>query len=334
MRTQISISGKAIFLILLLSSGFFFIFRGVHEKQKYSQAIKLESLNPANCVEGTYVIGEINSYVRKNISDSGSENYSGTSQSYLTLGALYEIYTIPMGDQAYICVMAKDDDTKKKLEALYTGDNEPVLVEGEIIRSPVEINKKWYEGVEGFDPEKVEPVLILRQAQISERYKIISPGITLLVIGVFLLLSTGFDGIIAKREVRMQDSPRTAAYTGSRNVGFIKQEMLQESYKLKSLEKQLTDLQRGSLFRLPVLAVGIFVFTNFDLASIKIIGILLILSAIRSILRGFIHSGNGISLWFAKVFNVDSLSVRVNQSRDKVNSMREAVERAASQKIQ
>ncbi len=55
--------------------------------------------------EGAYVTGNIDSYIGQYM--YGSNKFSGMSQGYLNVfGKSYDFYTVPVGKESYICIMA------------------------------------------------------------------------------------------------------------------------------------------------------------------------------------------------------------------------------------
>lgn len=187
MRTQILIKRKMFVWLLLLLLGLFFLFSGIEGYNKYKNAAELETLDMHHLEAGTYVSGNIGACVKKNMAEAGPEEYSGVGHVYVTFGKEYDIYTIPVAEHSYIRVMAGDADTKLELEKMMNRAEKTVYFEGEIVKSPLDVNYAWYHDIEEFDVDSLETGYMIKQKKIGETYKRIYPGIAILCLCVYLL---------------------------------------------------------------------------------------------------------------------------------------------------
>lgn len=100
MKYHVFISKREILTGIIFIVGLIILFNGLHSTYKYNHALNLNTLKERELKEGAYVIGNIDTYVGKNL--YGSNRFSGISISLITIsGKVYDFYTIPVGQKSY-----------------------------------------------------------------------------------------------------------------------------------------------------------------------------------------------------------------------------------------
>lgn len=116
MKYHIFISKKELLTGVFFIVGFLFLLNGIHSTYKCNHVLNLKELEAHELKEGVCVSGNIDSYIGKHL--SGNNKFFGVGQSHLTLfGQSYDFYTIPVGKNSYICILAFSKSLKEQLEA-------------------------------------------------------------------------------------------------------------------------------------------------------------------------------------------------------------------------
>lgn len=200
MRTNISISKRIVFNIIIFVIGLVLLLGGVKSYYKYTHAIPIKNLNEWDCKEGKYVTGNIDEYVVKKM--AGTDKYAGISSTLLTLtGKAYDFYTIPIAQNSYIRIMISDDSILDKLKNFTEGKGEGVYFEGEIINSPIEeISLKWYDGIEGFSSADVVKSYVIKEINIKSKKDMTYIGFLLVIFSILLFYSSGGINSVVTKE--------------------------------------------------------------------------------------------------------------------------------------
>lgn len=187
MRTYIYVS-KTIFLALfLLALGISLVYVGEKSAEAYENAIDVKQLTSAQCVEGQYVKGTIDSYLVKTFSDVLGTAQSGQSSSELTLLVRYDTYTISTADKRYLQVELYDRAKVNALERFKEGKGDGVAFEGVIVQEEI-ANPEWYDGIPDFDAKKLIKGFVLKEQAITGRIKLKTTGLMTIVMGAFLCI--------------------------------------------------------------------------------------------------------------------------------------------------
>ncbi len=194
MKVKITLSKEALFTIILLLVGICFFIYGLNVFNRKSNLLQLDDLCIEECKSGQFVSGNINSYILKQISDSGKGSYSGVSQSYNSFGVWHDIYTIPIDNNCYIRIMISDINMLKQMKVFEKGKAIDIYFEGEIIKAPIKPNYKWYESIEVLGSNCTNNIVseyIIKKANIDEKEKFLYAGIFLLIIASVQIIFIG-----------------------------------------------------------------------------------------------------------------------------------------------
>ena len=324
MRTNISISKRIVFNIIIFVIGLVLLLGGVKSYYKYKHAIPIKNLNEWNCKEGKYVTGNIDEYVVRKMEGTGK--FAGSGHTLLTLtGKAYEFYTIPIAENSYIQIMISDNSILDKLKNYTEGKGEGVNFEGEIITPPIEISLEWYNGIEGFNTENLVKSYVIKEINIKNKKDLTYIGFLLVIFSVLLFYSNGgINSVITKENDIDSLKPKNNNYANSYNKS---NELLLEKNKLQLFEKRLSELKKKCLVSFILLGLGIYIVVVFHFLEIKLIGILLIIYSVKCIWRYFINSGSEPALWIVRKFGLESVSVKIEECRINVWEIERLLER-------
>lgn len=325
MKYHVFITKREILTAILLIIGLTLLCWGINSyyktNYKSNHALNLENLNEHMLKDGDYVLGTIDTYIGQEL--YGSNKFSGVSITFITSGKTYNFYTIPFGQNSYICIMAYSKSLLSQLEAFENGHGEDVAFTGIIVEPPTDLNYNWYTNVEGFNTEDLIDSFVIRETDF-ERNKdinkhIIYAGIILLAIAALLFFSAG--GI---KNFIMKESDNTRSvynnYAKSYNGN---NELLTEKMQLETLERRLKSIKRAAILCLALLLIGIYIVYSAYLLEIKVLGILLILISVRGIWNYFINSANTLAKSLVKRFTLKSLSVQIEEHRKNIEKLQE-----------
>lgn len=319
MRTQISITKRNIFTLILFLLGLYCLYRGIYSDYKYKHAIPLETLQEQSCKEGAYVVGYIDSYLGMKI--YGSNRFSGVSQTFLSLAESWDFYTIPVSENTYIEVMLSDKATKNALDDFTEGKGEGVYFEGEIIKPVTGANLNWYASLEDFDMDTLIQSFVIREATLEKKKDIAYLGIILLMVSLLLFIAAGgINSILIKEPI--EDIPDRTAYEFAKSYN-KQNELIVEINRLETLENRLASFRKSCLFGFPILGLGVYILNQAYLLEAKFIGLLLILSAVRNIWRYFINSTNALSVFLAEKCNLNTLALQMRQCEKNIDLLKE-----------
>lgn len=312
MKYHISISKKEIFTAVILIVGFILLFKGIHSAYRYNHALNLETLNERGLKEGTYVTGNINSYIGQIM--YGSNKFNGVSMGWVTLGKTYEFYTIPIEGGSYIALMISDASVIEKLNAFDNGYGEGVYFEGIIIEPPTELNYKWYEHVEGFNMESLIDSVVIQEANLKGKNTTYL-GFLLIVIASLIFFSSG--GI---KNVVMEETDNSGSvYNNYAKLYSKDNELRAEQMQLETLEKRLLSMKRTCILCPFILAFGIYMIYQFHL----LIGIMLIITSISNAWNYFINSANTLAKSLVRRLTLKSISIQIEEHRQNIERLQE-----------
>ena len=154
-----------------------------------NHALILDNLEEHELKNGACVTGDIDTYIGQIMYGSGK--FSGVSQSLITSGKTYNFYTIPVGHNSYICIMAYSKSLLSQLEAFENGYGKKVSFEGIIVEPPTDLNDNWYRNVEGFDTENLIRSFVIKETDFDRNKNFVYGGVSLLAIAALLFFSAG-----------------------------------------------------------------------------------------------------------------------------------------------
>lgn len=184
MKTTIYITKKLAITFLLLAIGVYCTLYGILSLYREFRCIPIGDLTMANYRKGAYVAGTIDSCVTNNVQGKDF----GESVGFITMGAIYHCYTIPMADSHYIRIMLPNEDTVDALDDLIAGECEGVYVEGQIVKQITERNIPWYEHCEQIKnpQEEVLDGYEIRQISFSNRRNVLYFGLGMLLVMILV----------------------------------------------------------------------------------------------------------------------------------------------------
>lgn len=317
MKYHVSITKREVITALLLIIGLTLLFRGIHSYYKSNHALNLENLNEQRLKDGDYVIGNIDTYIGQIM--YGSNQFSGVSQTHLTSGRAYNFYTIPVGQNSYICIMVYGKSLLSQLKAFENGHGEKIYFEGIIVEPPTDINYDWYAYVEGFDTKDLIDSYVIKEAHFDRNKYIVYIGVLLLFIAALLFFGAGgFKNFVMEETENTRPVYNNYARIYNRN-----NELLAEQMQLETLERRLLSIKRYAVLCVILLLLGIYIVYSAYLWEIKGFGILLILISIRGIWNYFINSANTMAKSLVKRFTLKSLSIQIEEHKKNIEKLEE-----------
>ena len=317
MKYHISISKREIFTAVILIVGFILLFKGIHSAYRYNHALNLETLNEHALKKGTYVIGDINFYVGQKL--YGSNDFSGVSKTLISSGKAYNFYTIPTGQNSYICIMVYSESLLSQLQAFENGHGKAVYFEGIIVEPSTDLNYNWYTHVEGFNTEDLIDSFVIKEAHFETNKYIIYIGVLLLVTAALLFFSAGgFKNFV------MEDAETTKfVYNNYAKIYSRDNELQAEKMQLETLERRLNSAKKNAMLCLILLLIGTYIVYSAYLLEGKLFGILLLLIAVKGIWNYFINSANTLAKSLVRRFTLKSISIQIEEHRQNIEKLQE-----------
>lgn len=302
MRISYEIPKAAAVSILLLLLGALFLTKGFGTLYRYQHASALSALSKSSCREGRYVSGEIESGLVKKIMTTGSGQYAGESGVMLTGGKKYCFYTIPASDGRYIRIMVRNAETKKALQSLIKGERETVPFTGVLMMPSWEMSLRWYEDIPGFHTEDLIQEYVLQEIDLTgSKNQMIIGGIILFLASMLYWQSGG----IGKRILEPERYDKIERYyAGSYNK---ENELELERGRMRLYRERKKALMRWCVAGAGCLLLGMYIVMASYFYEGKLAGILLILFALKKIMKGFIHSDLTVAVKIARTFEKRTL---------------------------
>ena len=317
MKYHVSITKREILITILLIIGLTLLFRGIHSYYKSNHALNLENLDEQRLKDGDYVIGNIDTYIGQIM--YGSNRFDGVSQVHLTSGRAYNFYTVPVGKDSYICIMAYGKSLLSQLKAFENGHGDGVYFEGVIVEPPTDLNYNWYAYVEGFDTRDLIDSYVIKEAHFDRNKYIVYIGVLLLFIAALLFFSAGgFKNFV------MEETENTVpVYNKYAKIYNKNNELLAEQMQLETLERRLLSIKRSAILCLVLLLIGIYIVYSAYLWEIKGVGVLLTLISVKGIWKYFINSANTIAKSMVNRFTLKSLSIQIEEHQKNIEKLKE-----------
>ncbi len=319
MKYHVFITKREILTSIIFIVGLIILFYGIHSTYKYNHALNLNTLKERELKEGAYVIGNINTYVGKNL--YGSNAFSGVSITSVIYGKAYNFYTIPVGQKSYICIMVYSKSLLEQLEAFENGHGENIYFEGEVIEPLTDLNLNWYTQIEGFRTEDLINSFVIREINFGRNKHIIYVGALLIIMAALLFFSAG--GI--KNLVTEETENAKPVYNNYSKIYNKEYGLQAEQRQLETLERRLHSIKRDAILCLVTLLAGIYIVYSAYLLEVKVIGILLILISVKGIWNYFINSANTIAMSLAKKFTLNSLSIQIEEHKKNIENSKEKI---------
>lgn len=194
MKRTIMIQKRILFYLFVLLVGLLFTISASQTEKKEKNAISLEQFQAENCLKGQCVKGNIHTYLAKQMQTAGNGRMDGSSQTYIAGIREYQFYTIPIQGNQYITLMISEKETLQALETENASAFNNVYFEGVVVKTPVDLNYKWYEGAEvpkGFDVNNIIANYTIKQKKFGEGRQLLYGGLGLIVSAVLLMLGDG-----------------------------------------------------------------------------------------------------------------------------------------------
>lgn len=325
MKYRIFITKKEILTAILFIVGILILGKGLRAAYQYHNALNLNTMQEREIKEGAYVTGNIDTYIGKRM--YGSNKFSGMSQGYLNLvGKSYDFYTIPVGKESYICIMAHSKSLTSQLEAFEDGHGEAIYFEGKIIEPLVDINLAWHESIDGFPMESLITSYVIVEKDFREIKDTIYIGILLLAVAMIRFFGAGgIKNVVLEESEDERPVPQKSGYRYDGKQQNAKQrynsdyELQAEQMRLDTLERRLHELKRSALLCIPLLPAGCYILYRFSL----LFGILLIIILIKGLWRYFINSANTAAKFLVRKCNLKSLSVQIEECEENIETLKE-----------
>jgi hypothetical protein len=274
--------------------------------------LDIGALEKEDCTKGVYVKGYISSYLT-----IGDRAFSAISQELIDGLMEYGFVTIPVKDNYYICVMLSDKVSVRKLYNVNPEEPMAIYIEGEIVRSPVEINYKWYEDVNeigAFDTDNIISDYVIKQVNYENKKNWIYMGIVLLFCSLLTFRTMGGIAGIVEEENNVEPClPDT--YRPSYNV---ENEIIIEKEHLKVLKEKIRNLKTSAICRLVILPLGIFIIKNNFFWEVKLIGLVISALCLKGILKCLLNLGWKSTERIMKLFECESIYSQISRCEETI----------------
>lgn len=325
MKYRVFITKKEILTAILCIVGMLLLGKGLHAAYQYHNALDLNTMQERELKEGAYVTGNIDTYIGQYM--YGSNKFSGMSQGYLNLvGKSYDFYTISVGKESYICIMANSKSLTSQLEAFEDGHGEAIYFEGKIIEPPVDINLALHESIDGFPMESLITSFVIVEKDFGKIKDRIYIGILLLVVAAIRFFDAGgIKNVVLEESEDEKPVIQKSGYRYDGKQQNAKQrydgdyELQAEQMRLNTLERRLHELKRSALLCIPLLPAGCYILYRFSL----LFGILLIVISIKGFWRYFINSANTAAKFLVRKCNLKSLSAQIEECEENIEMLKE-----------
>ena len=323
MKKKIHINWKVIAIILLFIWGMYCIVIGASRFSKCEKAVSFDELTESDIKEGACVCGYISDFVIRREMVNDEPVKSAVSQTVIEFDGEGDIYTIPVKEEKYIQLMAREENTKKKLENMLENYSEKVYFEGIIENKKITVNGAWYGAVD----ERVYPGIndiissyYIREIDKEDYWNNIRTGAILVLFAVLLFIDGGgFESLID--ETVMQ--PKLNNYKTFEFVNNKDDELINRENMLRYLtrrQKRIKKKKTGSIIMLILGIVSIVL-----LPKLFLVGITLLLFGGKGCLEWFINSSNIYGIKLARKIGYDSLYLMIEQCKRDIKELEELV---------
>lgn len=312
---NISISKSGIIWSIFVLLGCILLYQGFTAQNKYAKAVNLAELDRNDYEYGDYVVGDIDFFLKKEISNG---KYTGASGSY---GADYEVYTIPIYENAYARIMVNDRETKKLLEAACDETVDPIPFEGILIKSPISVNHAWYEKISGVDVNNIAPDFVIVQKPLKRKGNMLYLGLEILFICLFLRITNTLEPVVAVE--KKEDMVKRNPFSKARN---LESELQIEQRKLERLQLQQVKLQKSLLWCVLFWVIGSLIWISTYWMELKISSFFFWIIALRMTVQYLLNQPNEVSIFCARVFHVNSIPMKIEQCQKDIANINALLE--------
>lgn len=318
MQIQVKVSKKNILMILCLLVGMVCTLYGVKALYQYTHAYSLENLTAGSCKEGIYVSGDVDHCLYKTIENGRMQNswggiiYHGLDDA-LNRRIEYTGYTIPLYDGTYLEIAVYDEAVINKLDAYRDGSGEKVHLEGIIRYSPIAY--RWYEGMEALESvDLIVPHCLLKQTDMRARINCLYAGLLfLLIFFAQFRFEGGKNSFVEKSEYERGQKKDIAARSYDRDW-----EIAMEKRHIEHLENSMCKLRERCIVRIPVLLTGLYFFFFTGLGVGQLIGFLLIVDALKYMVRYIGNQERPFCINIAQMFNIKSIPNEIQECKKRI----------------
>ena len=160
------------------------------ELWRYTTAYELQNPDAVSLKPGSFVRCDITQYLVRPVGPYHKDQYTGVSEVFITFSKDYETYSVPMGGNGYIRVMAGEEEIKKQLLAFQQGKGEKVSFVGKIVRADAP-DPDWYKEVKGFRMDELVQDRVVKQVNVRKYINFLSTGVGLIALGMIGILKKG-----------------------------------------------------------------------------------------------------------------------------------------------
>lgn len=89
----------------------------------------------------------------------------------------------------------------------------------------------------------------------------------------------------------------------------------------------MLDLKRGCLYRIPLLVIGISIVSINYYWEVKIIGIIIIITSMKGIMKYIFHSGNKYTDWVMGLFSNKSIAMEIKNCNDMIDRLENVIDK-------
>lgn len=306
---RILISKRSVIWALCMILGVILLGKGILADIRYQNAISFSQLDINDFEYGTYIRGEITDFLKRDIYGNGE--LTGISMDIDG----YSVYTVPVKDGAYVCVMVGGSQTIELLEQAANGKGASVSFEGKIVKPEFSPNYKWCGRIEGFDIELITADFVVKQISKKSITNTIYLGIDIIIIGLFLSL-TGFAGetlVIDESEKERQKRKPVKSYN-------VENDIHSEQKKLAMLELQREAMQKEFRISLIFLAVSLL-FMVVAPVEIKILGLAPAFLTAKECAVYWLNQPGKTASFLSGIFGVTPIHKRITECKEMIEKL-------------
>lgn len=321
---KIHINFRLIIVLVCFIVGAILCIKGAKVNSEYEKAISFAELEQGDIKEGTYVCGYIDSYVIREETVNGIFVRSGVSQTLINFTSEdNDIYTIPVLPDAYIQLMAREDVTKNKMEALLKYPQDKVYFEGKIVKYNIEPNYPWYGAVDSDKYPNINNIITgyyVREIKEDELWIHIKIGSILLLIAVLTFVDGGgFRGLVEETEIKIDyDKLKSLQQIEDKEYEIINRESILR--QLTRRQKRIKNKRNSSIV---MILLGVLVMIIVPM--LIFVGIVLAIFGAKGLWDWFINSSNIYAIRIAKKFRIESIYLLIQQCKMEMKELEELI---------
>lgn len=323
--------------LLCFLLGAYLCFAGLHAYFQKNAAIPIDALRREDCKPGTYVYGDIETYLLAEYESALGTAYNGLSTGYVALlGEEMDEYTIPLADDSYIRFWAVAKDTRKALELHTFAQQKHVYIEGRVTRTEFELNDEFYTLCKQFgDVDYHDAVLkdvSIREISFDRQIRKGKNGIIIVIFSIMLFILAGS----TKSLVQIPESVVKEGWTKKkpRYSHHTQYELDEERMHLSALYRRLDQMKKGCLYRLPLLLVSVWMVFSSAYGEIKLLGMICLFLSLQTMVQYFLNSNMEAALFLVKLLHRKSVWLEIMESSKRVQILQSLIEEHEASKNQ